>query len=119
MKTKTQRRRHRRGAATLELAFVAIPVFMVVFGIFEYGRLLMDWNVLNAAARASNRSVSQFVLDSALSRAEETLPDRRRFDLNTEQWEAFMAALDAPTRDTPRLRRLLQEQSIFDAAVPG
>ncbi len=74
---------------------------------------------LNAAARAANRSVSQFVLDSALSRAEETLPDRRRFDLNAEQWEAFMAALDAPTRDTPRLRRLLQEPSIFDAAEPG
>jgi uncharacterized protein (DUF1778 family) len=74
---------------------------------------------LNAAARASNRSVSQFVLDSALSRAEETLPDRQRFDLNAEQWEAFMTALDAPTRDTPRLRRLLQEPSIFDAAVPG
>jgi len=73
---------------------------------------------LNAAARASNRSVSQFVLESALSRAEETLPDRRRFDLNAEQWEAFMAALDAPTRDTPRLRRLLQEPSIFDAG-PG
>jgi uncharacterized protein (DUF1778 family) len=74
---------------------------------------------LNAAARASNRSVSQFVLDSALSRAEETLPDRRRFELNAEQWEAFMAALDAPTRDTHRLRRLLQEPSIFDAPVPG
>jgi uncharacterized protein (DUF1778 family) len=68
---------------------------------------------LNAAARASNRSVSQFVLDSALSRAEETLPD-----LNAEQWEAFMTALDAPTRDTPRLRRLLREPSIFDAG-PG
>jgi Flp pilus assembly protein TadG len=45
----------RRAAATLELAFVAIPVFMVVFGIFEYGRLLMDWNVVNAAAREGCR----------------------------------------------------------------
>jgi Flp pilus assembly protein TadG len=50
---RTQKRR--RGAATLELAFVAIPVFMVVFGIFEYGRLLMDWTVLNAAAREGAR----------------------------------------------------------------
>jgi Flp pilus assembly protein TadG len=47
--------KRRRGAATLELAFVAIPVFMVVFGIFEYGRLLMDWTVLNAAAREGGR----------------------------------------------------------------
>src|SRR5580693_574883 len=74
---------------------------------------------LNAAARAANRSVSQFVLDSALSCAEETLPDRRRFELNAEQWEAFLAALDAPTHDSPRLRRLLRERSIFDPAAPG
>ena len=54
--TTTHRKQKRRlGAATLELAFVAIPVFMVVFGIFEYGRLLMDWTVLNAAAREGCR----------------------------------------------------------------
>ena len=73
---------------------------------------------LTAAAQASNRSVSQFVLESALSRAEETLPDRRRFDLDAAQWEAFLVALDAPTNDSPRLRRLLQEPSVFDAAKP-
>ena len=69
---------------------------------------------LSAAAQASNRSVSQFVLDSALSRAEETLPDRRRFELDAEKWQAFMAALDAPTSDNSRLRRLLQEPSVFE-----
>ena len=51
---------------------------------------------LHAAAHEVNCSVSQFVLTSALERAAETLTERRRFELNTEQWEAFMAALDAP-----------------------
>ena len=74
---------------------------------------------LSAAARASHRSVSQFVLESALSRAEETLVERRRFELNAEQWAAFMAALDAPPRDVPRLRRLFQEPSAFDSTEPG
>ncbi len=69
---------------------------------------------LNAAARAVHRSVSQFVLESALARAEETLVERRRFELGPEQWTAFMAALDAPPRDVPRLRRLMQEASPFD-----
>jgi len=32
--------------------------------------------VLNAAAQASRRSVSEFVLESALDRAQEALPDR-------------------------------------------
>jgi uncharacterized protein (DUF1778 family) len=34
---------------------------------------------LNAAAAAVSRSVSEFVLESALARAAETLPDRQRF----------------------------------------
>jgi uncharacterized protein (DUF1778 family) len=74
---------------------------------------------LTAAARASHRSVSQFVLESALARAEETLIERRRFELNAAQWEAFMAALDAPPRDLPRLRQLFQEPSPFEVAGPG
>src|SRR5207249_3398919 len=37
---------------------------------------------LQAAAIAARRSVSEFVLESALARAEETLPDRRRFGLS-------------------------------------
>lgn len=60
--------------------------------------------VLRMAAIASRRSLRAFVLESALARAEETLPDCLRFGLNADQWVAFQAALDAPTRD-PGLRR--------------
>ncbi|MGH7058506.1 MAG: DUF1778 domain-containing protein [Acetobacteraceae bacterium] len=65
--------------------------------------------VLSASARASRRSVSEFVLESAPARAEETLPDRQHFGLDAERWEAFLAALDAPARKLPRLQRLLAE----------
>jgi uncharacterized protein (DUF1778 family) len=75
---------------------------------------------LAAAARASHRSVSQFVLESALDKAAETLPDRTRFELDADRWSAFMAALDAPPRsDLTRLRRLFEEPSPFDTATPG
>jgi uncharacterized protein (DUF1778 family) len=70
--------------------------------------------MLNAAAEASRRSVSDFVLESALARAQETLPDRQRFGLDAERWEAFLAALDAPARPLPRLQRLLTEPSVFE-----
>lgn len=63
---------------------------------------------LHAAARAQHRSLSQFVLESALSRAEEALTDRRRFELDDEAWRAFQAALDAPPPVAPRMRRLLR-----------
>jgi uncharacterized protein (DUF1778 family) len=69
---------------------------------------------LQTAALAARRSVSEFVLESALARAEETLPDRRRFGLNAEQWAAFQAALDAPARPAPRLAKLLREPSVFE-----
>jgi uncharacterized protein (DUF1778 family) len=70
--------------------------------------------ILQEAASASSRSVSEFVLESALARAEETLPDRRRFGLDAERWSAFQAALDAPSRPLPRLARLLAQQGPFD-----
>ena len=70
---------------------------------------------LQAAAAAAHRSVSEFVLESALSRAGEALADRRTFTLNAAQWEEFMAALDAPPRPLPRLERQLREPGFFDA----
>lgn len=74
--------------------------------------------VLVAAAAAERRSLSDFVLASAMVRAEETLADRTRFRLDADQWEAFQAALDAPPRDLPRLRRLLAEPGIFSGREP-
>lgn len=69
---------------------------------------------LHAAAAAAHRSMSDFVLESALIRAEETLAERRYFGLDSGQWAAFMEALDAPPRELPRVRRLLNEPSIFE-----
>jgi uncharacterized protein (DUF1778 family) len=48
--------------------------------------------VLQAAAAVAHRSVSEFVLESALARADEALADRRSFGLNATQWKAFLAA---------------------------
>ena len=65
----------------------------------------------------AGRSVSEFVLESALARAEETLADRRSFTLDDEQSGAFIAALDAPPQELPRLKQLFQEKSIFEKAL--
>lgn len=73
-------------------------------------------HLLQTAARANSRSLSEFVLESALARAEETLPDRQHFGLDAERWALFQAALDAPARPLPRLAKLLSEPGPFDAA---
>ena len=70
--------------------------------------------VLQSAAAAARCSVSEFVLESALARAAETLPDRQRFGLDAERWAAFQAALDTPARPSPRLKKLLRRPSVFE-----
>jgi uncharacterized protein (DUF1778 family) len=70
---------------------------------------------LEAAASVSKRTVSAFVLESALACADEALADRRMFSLSKAKWTAFLAALDAPTRPLPRMQRLLTEPGFFDA----
>lgn len=73
---------------------------------------------LQSAALAARRSVSEFVLESALARAEETLPDRQRFGLTREQWKEFEAALAAPPQPAPRLAKLLRQASVFERSKP-
>lgn len=76
-----------------------------------------DKRILEAAASLSNRSVNEFVRESALSRAHEMLADRRMFLLSRAKWDEFQAALDAPTRRNPRMQRLLTEPGFFDAGT--
>lgn len=71
---------------------------------------------LQAAASATHRSMSDFVMESALSKAEEMLAERRIFALNAANWTAFQAALDAPARPLPRLKALLAKPGFFNSA---
>ncbi|HKT34603.1 MAG TPA: DUF1778 domain-containing protein [Nitrospira sp.] len=66
------------------------------------------------AAAVRHQSVTAFVVESALSRAEEMLADRRAFVLSKPKWNAFLNALDAPVRSLPRVQRLLTEPGFFD-----
>ena len=45
----------RRGAVVVETAVIIGLVAMLVLGVFEYARLLMDWSLLNNAAREGCR----------------------------------------------------------------
>jgi uncharacterized protein (DUF1778 family) len=48
--------------------------------------------------------------------SDDLMGDRCDFRLDTVQWKAFLAALDAPSRPMPRLERLLKEPGFFDAS---
>lgn len=70
--------------------------------------------LLQRAAVARQKSVSQFVLDSAQTAAVEALADRHEFLLDKKQWAAFLDALDAPPNKKPRLEKLLKTPSVFE-----
>lgn len=77
-----------------------------------------DKRRLETAASAASRSLSAFVLESALSQADLALADRHTFVLSKSKWAEFQRALDAPIRSVPRLERLLTEPGFFDAVSP-
>ena len=70
---------------------------------------------LMQAANAANKTLTEFLLDSGLHAAFETLADRRTFVLDEEQWQAFVAELDRPPADNPRLRQLLERKPAWEA----
>jgi uncharacterized protein (DUF1778 family) len=71
-------------------------------------------SLLKRAASAQRKTVSAFVLESGLTAAAEALADRQDFRLSARQYDAFVAALDAPTKPKPRLDKLLKLPSILE-----
>lgn len=70
--------------------------------------------LLQEAARAAHKNVSEFLLDAGILAANQMLADRRRFELSAEQWEAFQSALDQPVTPRPKLKKLLGEPGLLD-----
>ena len=66
------------------------------------------------AAEREHKNISDFVLENAISAAEAILADDANFSLDKKRWQQFLAALDAPPRKIPALRKLLTERSVFD-----
>ena len=69
--------------------------------------------LLQEAARAAHKNVSEFLLDAGILAANQMLADRRRFELSAEQWEAFQSALDQPVTARPKLKKLLSEPGLL------
>ena len=72
-------------------------------------------HMLQQAAAASQKTLTEFLLDSGLHAAHDALADRRAFVLDDGQWDAFMGALDAPPADNPRLQAMLSRKPAWEA----
>ena len=71
-------------------------------------------SLIRAAADRQGVSLTDFVLESACTRAEEAIADQVHFVLSPEKWKEFNDALERPARVLPNLRKLLTEPSIFE-----
>lgn len=69
--------------------------------------------LLQDAARASHKNVSEFLLDAGVTAAAQTLADRRQFVLDETQWQAFQEVLDRPVQNKTRLKSLLREPGVL------
>lgn len=63
--------------------------------------------IIRRAAAATDRSVTDFVLESAAERAEAVLAERRWFILSEDEFSRFEEMIDAPLEPSEALRSLL------------
>ena len=70
--------------------------------------------LLKRAAEARHKSLTEFILDSACSAAEQTLLDRRLFVVAADQYQALLEMLDRPARANPRLKRLFSKKAPWE-----
>ena len=72
-----------------------------------------ELELIRHAAESTQKSLTEFVLESAAIAAERVLADRREFSLDSKAWIEFQAALERPAVLKPRLQALLNQSEPF------
>jgi uncharacterized protein (DUF1778 family) len=70
--------------------------------------------VIARAANLKQTTMTNFMIEHAFQAAQQILADQVHFYLSPEKWDEFCAALDAPPKELPALRKLLTEPGVFD-----
>ena len=70
--------------------------------------------LIDRAAETVGKNRSEFMLDAACREATSVLLDQRFFMADEKVFKRFTEALDKPTADNPRLRRLLSTRAPWE-----
>ncbi len=70
-------------------------------------------DLLRRAAEATDHTLTEFIMDSAVDHAHRVLADRRWFTATEEQFDEFVRLLDAPLPSTAKFDRLFSRRSRF------
>ncbi len=71
--------------------------------------------MIDDAAAILGKTRTEFMVESARSRATDVLLDQRLFVLDDARYDAFVNALDNPPAPGPKLRTLLRRTPAWDA----
>lgn len=71
--------------------------------------------LIDRAAAITGKTRTEFMIESAMAKATDTLLDQALFRLDRERYDAFVAALDHPPPPGPKLRALLDRKAPWDA----
>lgn len=69
--------------------------------------------LIDEAAAALGKTRTEFMIDSAQRRAIDTLLDRRIIELDAEEWERFVSALENSPPPTENLRKLMRKKPLW------
>lgn len=72
--------------------------------------------ILRRAAEATDSTLTDFVLGSAVEHAERVLTDRRWFTASEEQFDEFLRLLDEPLPPTDKFRKMFSRKSRFETS---
>jgi uncharacterized protein (DUF1778 family) len=69
--------------------------------------------LIATAAAIAGKTLSEFTLESARKHATDVLLDQRLFALESDQYAAFIEALDNPPPAGPRLKALMKRRPLW------
>jgi uncharacterized protein (DUF1778 family) len=70
-------------------------------------------HLIDTAATAVGKTLSEFVLDSARQHAIDVLLDQRFFVLDPDKYDAFISALDNPPPAGAKLKALMKRKPLW------
>jgi uncharacterized protein (DUF1778 family) len=70
-------------------------------------------HLIDTAANAVGKTLSEFALDSARVRALDVLLDQRRFILDPDKYDSFISVLDNPPPEVAKLKALMKRKPLW------
>lgn len=89
---------------------MAVATKEIHFRIPEKTKALLS----RAIAVTHSKSMTSYILEAAVQRARTDLAETRIFEMSEIAWKDFNTRLEAPPKEIPTLRNLLNSPSVFD-----